>query len=130
MADDHLFAEKREADQTRSGRTLVHGVVVDTAWFTGNYPPQISVEAAYVEGHPPAEELLDKTQWTTIVERSDITGNTRNPFGVNSSERWSHVRLSIYPDGGVARLRPARWVKGERHRVAVTPETTGCKCIW
>jgi allantoicase len=84
---------------------IVRGVVVDTAWFTGNYPPQISVEAAFVPGFPSVEELVEKTQWTTIVERSDINGDTRNPFTVNSTRRWSHVRLSIYPDGGVARLR-------------------------
>jgi allantoicase len=84
---------------------IVRGVVVDTAWFTGNYPPQISVEAAFVPGFPSVEELVEKTQWTTIVERSDINGDTRNPFEVNSARRWSHVRLSIYPDGGVARLR-------------------------
>ena len=83
---------------------VVRGVVVDTAWFTGNYPPQISIEAAYVADYPSIEEL-EKTQWTTIVERSDINGDTRNPFAVNSSKRWSHVRLSIHPDGGVARLR-------------------------
>jgi allantoicase len=84
---------------------IVRGVVVDTAWFTGNYPPQISVEAANVTGYPSTEELVDNTLWTTIVERSDINGDTRNPFRVNSSRRWTHVRLSIYPDGGVARLR-------------------------
>jgi allantoicase len=84
---------------------IVRGVVVDTAWFTGNYPPQISVEAAYVGGYPSVEELVEKIPWTTIVERTDINGDTRNPFTVNSSRRWSHVRLSIYPDGGVARLR-------------------------
>ena len=84
---------------------VVRGVVVDTAWFTGNYPPQISVEAASVDGYPSVEELVDKTQWTTIVERGDVNGDTRNPFTVNSSKRWTHLRLSIYPDGGVARLR-------------------------
>ncbi len=73
---------------------VVRGAVVDTAWFTGNYPPQISVEAAYVEGHPPVEELVEKTQWTTIIERSDVNGDTRIPFGVNSSKRWSHVRMN------------------------------------
>lgn len=84
---------------------VVRGVVVDTAWFTGNYPPQISVEAAHVSGYPSAEELVEKTQWTTIVERVGVNGDTRNPFKVNSSRRWTHVRLSIYPDGGVARFR-------------------------
>ena len=84
---------------------LVRGVVVDTAWFTGNYPPQISVEAAYVAGYPSIEELVEKTTWTTIVERSGVNGDTRNPFKVESDRRWSHVRLTIYPDGGVARFR-------------------------
>lgn len=84
---------------------IVRGVLVDTAWFTGNYPPQISVEAAYVTGYPSPEELVEKTTWTTIVERGDVNGDSRNPFKVNSSRRWTHVRLSIYPDGGVARLR-------------------------
>lgn len=87
---------------------VVRGVVVDTAWFTGNYPPEISVEAAYVEGYPAVDELLDdsgKVEWTTVVERSSVNGDTRNPFPVTSSRRWTHLRLSIYPDGGVARFR-------------------------
>ncbi|MGE2717876.1 allantoicase [Mycolicibacterium litorale] len=84
---------------------IVRGVVVDTAWFTGNYPPEVSVEAAFVPGHPSAEELAERTHWTTIVERSPVNGDTRNPFPVASARRWSHVKLSIYPDGGVARLR-------------------------
>ncbi|CAN5269800.1 allantoicase [soil metagenome] len=84
---------------------IVRGVVVDTAWFTGNYPPQISVEAAHVTGYPAVDELVDSTQWVTLVERTSVNGDTRNPFKVNSTQRWTHVRLSIYPDGGVARFR-------------------------
>ena len=84
---------------------VVRGVVVDTAWFTGNYPPEISVEATYVDGHPSAAELVDDARWTSIVERSPVSGDTPNPFEVDSTKRWSHVRLSIYPDGGVARFR-------------------------
>jgi allantoicase len=87
------------------GPGIVRGVVVDTAWFTGNYPPEISVEAAYVPGHPSVDELVDKAQWTTIVERSSVDGDTRNPFQVDSEKRWSHVRLSMYPDGGISRFR-------------------------
>jgi allantoicase len=84
---------------------LIRGVVVDTAWFTGNYPPQVSIEAAYVPGYPSVDELVEKADWATIVERVNVNGDTRNPFKVTSSRRWTHVRLSIYPDGGVARLR-------------------------
>ncbi|PRC61455.1 hypothetical protein C6A85_08860, partial [Mycobacterium sp. ITM-2017-0098] len=41
---------------------IVRGVVVDTAWFTGNYPPEVSVEAAFVDGYPTPEELAAKTE--------------------------------------------------------------------
>jgi allantoicase len=84
---------------------VVRGVVVDTAFFTGNYPPQISVEAIHVDGYPRAETLAADPGWTTIVERAGVLGDTRNPFPVTSERRWTHVRLSIYPDGGVARFR-------------------------
>ena len=84
---------------------LIRGVVVDTAWFKGNFPPEVSIDAIEVDGHLPAEELAVDPGWRTILERSKVYGDTRNPFEVNSEDRWTHVRLRIYPDGGVARLR-------------------------
>jgi allantoicase len=83
---------------------IVRGVVVDTAFFTGNYPPYASVEACGVEGYPTPEELAG-AEWTTIVARSALAGDQRNEFAVDIDQRFTHVRLSIYPDGGVARLR-------------------------
>jgi allantoicase len=83
---------------------VVRGVVIDTAWFMGNYPPFASVEATSVEGYPSPEELL-AADWQPIVERSPLQGDTKNAFPVSAGERFTHVRLSIYPDGGVARLR-------------------------
>jgi allantoicase len=83
---------------------VVRGVVVDTAFFKGNYPPEISVEATSVEGYPPAAELGD-AEWTTLVERSAAKGDWANEYEVAVEGRWTHVRLSIYPDGGVARFR-------------------------
>jgi allantoicase len=83
---------------------VVRGVVIDTAWFTGNYPPFASVEATSVEGYPSPEELLT-AEWETILDRSRLTGDAQNSFEVASQTRYTHVRLSIYPDGGVARFR-------------------------
>jgi allantoicase len=83
---------------------VVRGVVVDTAFFKGNYPPEVSVEGTGVEGYPsPAE--LHQVEWVTLVPRSPVKGDTQNPFPVEVPQRFTHVRLSIYPDGGVARLR-------------------------
>ncbi|RCV52751.1 allantoicase [Marinitenerispora sediminis] len=83
---------------------VVRGVVVDTSWFTGNYPPEVSVEAAGVEGYPGADALA-AAEWTTLVPRSPVRGDAANPFPVADPHRYTHVRLSIYPDGGVARFR-------------------------
>jgi allantoicase len=83
---------------------VIQGVVVDTAFFTGNYPPYASVEACGMEGYPGPAELA-AAEWTPIVARSALRGDARNLFPVTDRHRFTHVRLRIYPDGGVARLR-------------------------
>ena len=83
---------------------VVRRVVVDTSWFTGNYPPEVSVEACGAEGYPAPAELA-AAPWTTLVPRSPVAGDARNAFEVEPGQRATHVRLTIYPDGGVARLR-------------------------
>jgi allantoicase len=83
---------------------VVRGVVVDTAFFKGNYPPEVSVEGTGVEGYPSAAELQE-AEWEPLVPRSPVKGDAQNPFPVEAPQRCTHVRLSIYPDGGVARLR-------------------------
>jgi allantoicase len=83
---------------------VVAGVVIDTAHFTGNYPPQASLEGAAVEGHPTTDELT-KAAWQPLLPLSSLAGNTHNYFPVYSDRRVTHVRFNIHPDGGVARLR-------------------------
>jgi allantoicase len=83
---------------------VVRGVVVDTAFFKGNYPPEVSVEGASVEGYPSPAELA-QADWVPLVPRSAVSGDTANPFAVDVQQRFTHVRLCMYPDGGVARLR-------------------------
>ncbi|GGM49452.1 putative allantoicase [Longimycelium tulufanense] len=83
---------------------VVRGVVVDTSWFTGNYPPEVSVEGASAEGYPSSAELAE-AEWVPLVPRSPVKGDTKNTFAVDVEQRITHVRLCIYPDGGVARLR-------------------------
>ncbi|MBW8484365.1 allantoicase [Actinomadura parmotrematis] len=83
---------------------VVRGVVVDTAWFKGNYPPHASVEACALPGHPSPAELAD-APWTEIVPRSPLKGDAAHAFPVDSGRRFTHVRLNMFPDGGIARLR-------------------------
>src|SRR6201987_5530790 len=83
---------------------VVRLVVVDTSWFTGNYPPEVSVEACGAEGYPSPADLAE-AGWTPLVPRSPVAGDARNEFEVEPGQRATHVRLTMFPDGGVARLR-------------------------
>ncbi|MEQ6899957.1 allantoicase [Nocardioides sp. YIM 152588] len=83
----------------------VRGVVVDTAYFAGNYPPYVSVEGAAVEGYPSPEEI---DGWFPLLGKVEVKGDCENAFeltGEAADRRVTHVRLTIYPDGGVARFR-------------------------
>lgn len=83
---------------------VIRGVVVDTAWFKGNFPPFTSVEATRVAGYPSAAQL-DSADWVEIVPRSPLGGDAVHEFPVSDERIFTHVRLNIFPDGGVARLR-------------------------
>jgi allantoicase len=83
----------------------VSDIDVDTSYFTGNFPPACRVEALGAEGYPSPAELAAHPGWTEIVPRRDLAGNQHNVFPAADAHRFTHVRLSIYPDGGVARLR-------------------------
>lgn len=85
---------------------IISTVNVDTSFFTGNYPEHCAVHACGQEGYPSPEELTSPAvDWTEIVPRSPLRGDEQNLFAVTDPGRFTHVRLSAYPDGGVARLR-------------------------
>jgi allantoicase len=86
---------------------IIHAFVVDTAFFTGNYPSHCWIEGC---GLPPgADPAAAGVAWQTVLPRSELTGDTRNtfqlPLAPHAERRFTHVRLNIFPDGGVARLR-------------------------
>jgi allantoicase len=83
----------------------VHGVVVDTSYFKGNYPTEVSVDGTCFTGYPTVAELQDQATWEPIVARSKVKGHFTNEFETTPGRRWTHVRLRMYPDGGIARLR-------------------------
>ena len=89
---------------------VVHGIVVDTSFFTGNYPERFSLEGCDLgDRHPYTGEKSrlrsEKTKWIQIFPEASLKGDSRNLFAVENGARFTHLRLKIYPDGGVARLR-------------------------
>jgi allantoicase len=85
---------------------VIRGFDVDTSHFTGNYPP-----ACRIEGCNTATDPDDKTPWTEILPLTPLGPSAHHYLEARSQSVWSHVRLHIYPDGGIARLR----VYGEPH---------------
>jgi len=83
---------------------VIKGAVVDTAFFRGNYPDHCSIEACAVR-YESDIDALRTAQWIEILPKSQLKGDSQNFFDINSPFAFSHLRLHIYPDGGVARLR-------------------------
>ena len=85
---------------------MIRGAVVDTSHFKGNYPEACSLEACALDGLPATEDLIsDSVQWTEVLPKANLNGDSLNPFAISGDSRWTHLRFKIYPDGGVARLR-------------------------
>jgi allantoicase len=83
---------------------VVRGVVVDTSHFTGNYPESFLLEGCTARPQAaPAE--LESAAWFELHSRTPLAGDTRNAFRIEGAHRATHLRLRIFPDGGVARLR-------------------------
>jgi allantoicase len=85
---------------------MIRSVVVDTAFFRGNYPSHCSLDACGVpEGTEPATLFDGSIRWHPVLPRSELRGDAENLLSVDAPRRLTHVRLNIFPDGGVARLR-------------------------
>jgi allantoicase len=83
----------------RPGR--LHGVDLDTRHFTGNFPPAASIDACRVEHGDPGAD----TVWQPLLLPVNLAGDRHHYLALDSSEVWSHLRLNLFPDGGIARLR-------------------------
>ncbi len=84
----------------------IHGFDVDTNHFLGNAPSHVSVEAVNLPGYHPLATLLgEDVGWQEILPRSAVQPGSQNLLGITPSGPFTHLKLTIYPDGGVARFR-------------------------
>lgn len=85
---------------------ILSGFDIDTNFFLGNHPPHASIEAAFL---PPDAVIYDwetaAIDWEEILHKSPLDPGSRNFYPCASDKVCTHLRLHIYPDGGVARLK-------------------------
>ncbi|HSC26236.1 MAG TPA: allantoicase, partial [Vicinamibacterales bacterium] len=87
-------------------RGVIRGVNVDTSHFTGNHPSYCSIDALDAGARTVRSVLAAHgAPWVPLVPESALRGDSDNLFAVDDDRPWTHVRLNIHPDGGVARLR-------------------------
>lgn len=89
-----------------SGR--VRGVEIDTAFFDGNHAPEAAVEG-YFGTDEEEEKIISKdfAGWETILPKQECGPNRRQAWLLPrmTEKAYTHIRLQMYPDGGIARFR-------------------------
>jgi allantoicase len=80
---------------------VIRGVELDTSHFTGNYPTAASIEAC----NSPDLNVSGVVAWSEILAATNLKGDSHHYFPIAADQAYTHVRLNIYPDGGLARLR-------------------------
>ena len=90
-----------------SGR--VSGVEIDTAFFDGNQAPSISIEGCFMPAEGSDEEVVAIATglggWEKILGNRECRPNQRHAWRIPETDRFTHVRLRMFPDGGIARFR-------------------------
>ncbi len=99
-------------------RGIIKGIDIDTSHFTGNFPPEASIEFCSSEKENPDTEDI----WHSLVGRRALEGNSHHFIEADSGTPVTHLRLNIFPDGGIARLRVYGMITPDWHSV-VSGET-------
>ena len=79
----------------------IHRVDIDTSYFNGNQPSKVSLDACYSKKKLP----IKNSKWVNILKKSTTKPNSHHFFNIKNKSIFTHVKLKIYPDGGVARIR-------------------------
>ena len=79
----------------------IHKVDIDTSYFSGNQPRKVSLDACFIKKRLPNKN----SNWTKILKKKSTKANSHHFFKIKNKSIFTHVKLNIYPDGGVARIR-------------------------
>lgn len=93
---------------------VIHGFDIDTSHFTGNFPPAASIDACSSDSEVPGEDEA----WHELLPRVDLAGDSHHFRSVSSDSAVTHLRLNIYPDGGIARLRIYGEVRSDAKQIS------------
>ena len=85
---------------------IIEKILVDTCHFKGNYPDSCMIEGCHIEAGTDLKN--DTIEWTTILPQTKLQADHEHYFEselLNTDKPFTHARLTIFPDGGVSRMR-------------------------
>ncbi|HYQ41245.1 MAG TPA: allantoicase [Polyangiaceae bacterium] len=103
---------------------------IDTAHFVGNHPAFASVEGLFAPSDTPLSQLLN-APFQELLPQVPLLPNAQNLFVASAGSVVSHLRLNIFPDGGVARFRAygkvsAAWAAPQLDALSAAQVPPGC----
>jgi allantoicase len=86
---------------------IIEKILIDTCHFKGNYPDSCLIEGCTVSLEEENKLNSSEIKWITILPQSKLSADHEHYFEkeIINKEPFTHVRLSIFPDGGVSRMR-------------------------
>jgi len=79
----------------------INKIDIDTSYFSGNQPTKVSLQACFSKKKLPNKN----SKWTTILKKKPTKANSHHFFNIKNKSIFTHIKLNIFPDGGVARIR-------------------------
>ena len=85
---------------------IIKDVVIGTKFFKGNYPHHFNLQ--YYSGKKFTKNAnitrASKT-WKYLINDTKLAANSRKKIKITNNENISYVRLNIFPDGGISRIK-------------------------
>ena len=118
--------------------SIINNFNIDTTHFTGNFAPGISVQGCSVPGGTTDDLVVDGTavtEWFDLVTKESLEGDSKNLFNSASSKPITHLKITLLPDGGIARFRAYGeiWVDEKKYEINgtnVISKESGAKAIF
>ena len=88
--------------------SIINNFNIDTSHFTGNFAPAISILGCSVPGGTTDDRVVDGSavsEWFDLLDQEKLEGDSHNLFSCKTNQPITHLKITLYPDGGIARLR-------------------------
>ena len=84
-------------------KSIVKGFNINTMHFSGNHAPAISILGCSIEDD---KNIVTnkRINWLSLLDKTKLIEDSNNFFDATDNKEVTHLKITIYPDGGIARL--------------------------